>query len=293
MTFSYVSAENSWDDIESFYSVGIDITKERELQERQRTALEEAYQMARVANAAKTHFLSSMSHDIRTPMNAIMGMTAIAKANLNSPEKLGDCLDKINTSSKHLLNLINEVLDMSKIESGKVSLAMTQVNLPRMIREITDMCRPLVNEKHQQFQINMGQVRHKNVIMDGERLCQVLMNLLSNAIKYTPEGGRIAMPLEVCGEEEYEISGSEDKSRDSENADPERVIDLSGKKVLLAEDNDINREIAEELLRMHHIIVDSVENGQLAMEMFKGSPPGEYSAIVMDIQMSQRPAVWG
>ncbi|MEQ2679113.1 histidine kinase dimerization/phospho-acceptor domain-containing protein [Enterocloster citroniae] len=149
MTFSYVSAENSWDDIESFYSVGIDITKERELQERQRTALEEAYQMARVANAAKTHFLSSMSHDIRTPMNAIMGMTAIAKANLNSPEKLGDCLDKINTSSKHLLNLINEVLDMSKIESGKVSLAMTQVNLPRMIREITDMCRPLVNEKHQ------------------------------------------------------------------------------------------------------------------------------------------------
>ena len=88
MTFSYVSAENSWDDIESFYSVGIDITKERELQERQRTALEEAYQMARVANAAKTHFLSSMSHDIRTPMNAIMGMTAIAKANLNSPEKL-------------------------------------------------------------------------------------------------------------------------------------------------------------------------------------------------------------
>lgn len=371
MTFSYVSAENSWDDIGSFYSVGIDITKERELQERQRTALEEAYQVARVANAAKTNFLSSMSHDIRTPMNAIMGMTAIAQANLGSPEKVGDCLDKINTSSRHLLSLINEVLDMSKIESGKVSLTMAQVNLPRMIREITDMCRPLVNEKRQTFRVIGKKVHHVNVITDGERLCQVLMNLLSNAIKYTPEGGLITLkinerqsmipnkrqyefvctdngigiseeflphifdafsrandsrisriqgtglgmaitenivrmmngtigveseedkgstftvsiPLEVCGDEENENSGFSHKRADSESENRDREANLSGKKVLLAEDNDINREIVEELLQMHHIIVDSVEDGQLARQAFEGSQPGEYSAILMDIQM--------
>lgn len=370
MTFSYVSAENSWDDIDSFYTVGIDITKERELQERQRNALEEAYQVARVANAAKTNFLSSMSHDIRTPMNAIMGMTAIAKANLESPDKVGDCLDKINTSSRHLLNLINEVLDMSKIESGKVSLALTQVNLPRMLRELTDMCRPLVNEKRQIFRVSVGQVLHENVITDGERLRQVLMNLLSNAIKYTPEGGKITLlvnerrtmapnkyqyeficidngigiskeflprifdafsraddsrisriqgtglgmaitenivrmmngtidvkseeekgstftvsiPLEACGEEEAESGESSGKETALESRD-KKTADLSGKRVLLAEDNDINREIVEELLQMHQITVDSVENGQQAREAFESSAPGDYSVILMDIQM--------
>ena len=114
MTYSYVSGEESWDGIESFYSVGIDITKEREEQEIQRRVLNEAYQTARVANAAKTNFLSAMSHDIRTPMNAVMGMTEIAQANLDAPDKIRDCLNKISSSSQHLLSLINEVLDMSK-----------------------------------------------------------------------------------------------------------------------------------------------------------------------------------
>ena len=120
MTFCYASGENSWDGIPSFYSIGIDLTKDRAEQERQKKALEEAYQAARVANSAKTNFLSSMSHDIRTPMNAIMGMAAIAQANLSSPEKIRDCLSKINVSSRHLLSLVNEVLDMSRIESGKM-----------------------------------------------------------------------------------------------------------------------------------------------------------------------------
>ena len=97
MTYNYVSSEDSWDGIESFYSVGIDVTKDREEQERQRKLLEDAYQTARVANSAKTNFLSSMSHDIRTPMNAIMGMAEIAQANLESPEKVRDCLNKIGT----------------------------------------------------------------------------------------------------------------------------------------------------------------------------------------------------
>lgn len=148
MTYSYVSGEESWDGIESFYSVGIDITKEREEQEIQRRVLNEAYQTARVANAAKTNFLSAMSHDIRTPMNAVMGMTEIAQANLDAPDKIRDCLNKISSSSQHLLSLINEVLDMSKIESGKVNMTLEPVNLQGLTDIVADMCRPLVNEKN-------------------------------------------------------------------------------------------------------------------------------------------------
>ena len=158
ITLGYVSSEDSWDGIESFYSIYIDVTKERKEQARQRMALEDAYQAARVASLAKTNFLSSMSHDIRTPMNAIMGMVAIAQANLNSSEKIHDCLNKISTSSRHLLSLINEVLDMSKIESGKIDLTLEQINLPNLIQSITDMCRPLLAEKNQQFKISIGQI---------------------------------------------------------------------------------------------------------------------------------------
>ena len=150
-----------------------------------RQALEDAYELARVSSAAKTNFLSSMSHDIRTPMNAIMGMTAIAQANLASPEKVHTCLEKINVSSRHLLNLINEVLDMSKIESGKIDLAMEIVSLPDLLQNVMDMCRPLIAEKHQEFHISASRVRHENVVTDSGRLQQVFMNLLSNAVKYT------------------------------------------------------------------------------------------------------------
>lgn len=211
MTFSYVSSEESWDGIESFYSVGIDITKDREEQARQRKALEDACQAAQVASAAKSNFLSSMSHDIRTPMNAIMGMAAIARANLNSPGKVHDCLNKIGTSGKHLLSLINEVLDMSKIESGKIDLALEQVNLPGILQDVMDMCGPLITEKRQQFQISIGQVQHEDVIADGDRLQQILMNLLSNAIKYTHEEGTITLriseqPSQAHGKSQYEFT---------------------------------------------------------------------------------------
>ncbi len=192
-TLCYVSGEESWDGIPSFYSVGIDVTQERMEQKRQHKALEDAYQSARVANSAKTNFLSSMSHDIRTPMNAIMGMAAIAQANLSSPEKVHSCLNKINVSSRHLLSLINEVLDMSKIESGKIDLLPENIHLPELIQNVSDMCKPLVAEKKQEFKINIGKVRHEKIIADGDRLQQVFMNLLSNAIKYTPEGGKISL----------------------------------------------------------------------------------------------------
>ena len=148
------------------------------------------------ANMAKTRFLSSMSHDIRTPMNAIIGMSVIAQSNLNSPDKIQDCLAKINTSSRHLLNLINEVLDMSKIESGKIDLIYEEVSLPKLIEDVMDVFRPLVAEKYQTLQVNANRVRHEHVVTDKGRLQQVLVNLLSNAVKYTPEGGNIGLRIQ-------------------------------------------------------------------------------------------------
>lgn len=195
ITLSYVSKEDSWDGIPSFYSVGIDVTREREEQELQRHALEDAYQAARVASDAKTNFLSSMSHDIRTPMNAIMGMTAIAQTNLHTPEKVSDCLNQINVSSRHLLSLINEVLDMSKIESGKINLMPEDVDLPDLMQDVMNMCRPLIAAKHQELRISAGRVQHEKIVADGDRLQQVFMNLLSNAVKYTPEGGVISLRI--------------------------------------------------------------------------------------------------
>lgn len=195
MTVSYASAEESWDGIPSFYSVGVDITKERAEQTRQRQALEVAYEAAHVANTAKTNFLSAMSHDIRTPMNAIMGMTAIAQANLRSPDKVHDCLEKINVSSRHLLSLINDILDISKIENGKNDLLFERVDLPELLQDITDMCRPLIDEKHLNFQFSATQIRHEKVMTDGNHLRQVFVNLLSNAIKYTPAGGSIGLTV--------------------------------------------------------------------------------------------------
>lgn len=195
ITLCYIDAKESWDDIPSLYSVGIDVTKERLEQNRQRQALEDAYQSLHVANLAKSNFLSSMSHDIRTPMNAIIGMTAIAKMNLQTPEKVSGCLEKINVSSKHLLQLINEVLDMSKIESGKVDLVLEAVSLPEVVDNIVSMCQPLILEKQHKFKVNIGKVRNEHVLTDGDRLQQVFMNLLSNAVKYTPPGGCISMTI--------------------------------------------------------------------------------------------------
>ena len=147
------------------------------------------------ANRAKSEFLSNMSHDIRTPMNAIVGMTAIATANIDDPQQVQNCLKKIGLSSKHLLGLINDVLDMSKIESGKMTLNPDQVSLREMVDGIVSICQPQVRAKRQQFDVFVHDISAENVICDSVRLNQVLINLLSNAIKFTPEGGRIHMAL--------------------------------------------------------------------------------------------------
>ena len=160
-----------------------------------RAAAEEARRDAEHANQAKSEFLSNMSHDIRTPMNAIVGMTAIATANIDNQQQVQHCLKKIALSSKHLLNLINDVLDMSKIESGKMTLNLDQVSLREVVDGIVSICQPQVKAKHQQFDVFIHDISTENVLCDSVRLNQVLLNLLSNAIKFTPEGGEIHMAL--------------------------------------------------------------------------------------------------
>ena len=161
----------------------------------QMNELEKARQVALEANKAKSEFLANMSHDIRTPMNAIVGMTAIAAAHIDDRKQVENCLRKITLSSKHLLGLINDVLDMSKIESGKLTLATEQISLKEVVEGIVNIMQPQVKTKKQTFDIHVKNILTENVWCDGVRLNQVLLNLLSNATKYTPEGGSIHLSL--------------------------------------------------------------------------------------------------
>lgn len=165
------------------------------MSKKQMSLLSHAQQEAERANRAKSVFLSSMSHDIRTPMNAIMGMTTIASKNIDKPEQVKDCLRKITLSSKHLLGLINDVLDMSKIESGKLLLNRELVSLREATDSIVNIVQPQIKAKKQNFDVFIQNIQTETVYIDGIRLNQVLLNLLSNALKFTPEGGTITMSM--------------------------------------------------------------------------------------------------
>ena len=329
--------------------------------ERAQDRAEEARKEAEHANRAKSEFLSNMSHDIRTPMNGIVGMTAIATANLDDREQVENCLKKITLSSRHLLGLINDVLDMSKIESGNMVLNMEQLSLREAVEGVVSICQPQVEAKGQRFDVSVRDISAENVMCDGVRLNQVLINLLSNAIKFTPDGGRIQLTLyqedSPRGEgfvrvriqvkdngigmsEEFQkrifdsfaredsqrvhrtegtglgmaitkfivvdaMGGAIDvKSRRGEGAEfnvtldleragaaeeaeapAERGRDLSGRRVLVAEDNELNWEIASELLGEEGLLLDWAENGQTCVEMLQSSPVGYYDAILMDVRM--------
>jgi len=157
--------------------------------------LEEARRMAEEASRSKSEFLSNMSHDIRTPMNAIVGMTTIALANIDQKDRVENCLKKIVLSSKHLLGLINDVLDMSKIESGKMTLNVELVSLREIMDGVVGIIQPQVKAKQQRFDIFIYDITSENVLCDSVRFNQILLNLLSNAVKFTPEGGAIEVKL--------------------------------------------------------------------------------------------------
>lgn len=350
----------------AFRNISSEKQKELEHREEERKAkqaLEEAYAAANRANQAKSEFLSKMSHDIRTPMNAILGMAAVAEGYLEDKAKVADCLSKIRMSGDHLLGLINAVLDMSKIESGSVCLTESVFSLNGMMREIGLMIRPDTEQKEQHLEVYVGDLSHDAVYGDLVRVKEILLNLLSNAVKYTPKKGCIRAALEEkpsgkdhvgCYEFTVEDNGigmspafQEKMFTPFERAADARVrgiqgtglglaitrnlvqmmngtiqvesrldegtrfvvtvfMKLAGEKagrchntgnpsgtaafepgarILLAEDNDLNREIVQELLMLQGLETACAVNGREAVDLFAGNPPGTYALILMDIQM--------
>ncbi len=158
-------------------------------------ALDQLSQEALHASKAKSEFLSNMSHDIRTPMNAIVGMTSIAVSNIDDKEQVKNCLRKITISSRHLLGLINDVLDMSKIESGKLTLSTEHISLREVIDSVVSIIQPQVNVKQQSFDVFIWDISTEDVCCDSVRLNQILLNILGNSVKFTPAGGSIRLSL--------------------------------------------------------------------------------------------------
>lgn len=349
--------------------IATDVQESHSRNEQLMNSLKEAYQSAEEANKAKSIFLSSMSHDIRTPMNGILGMTQIAMNHLNDPARILDCLQKIDDSSRHLLELINEVLDMSKIESGDTTLHEEPLYLSKTMKIVDGVCRQAAVDKHQIFDMDIEEIRDDHVLADPVRLRQVLINLISNGVKYTPEHGCVQVKVTqgnsfaegkasyffvvkdngIGMSEEFQkklfepfsrednsmtnatqgtglglsiaksiiaqMGGSievksiqgkgttflvrldlklveEEKEADqallAAEAGEEKKKDpgfLKGRRIMLVEDNELNREIAYELLSESGLIVDVAENGQEAIKLLGIRPENYYELIFMDIQM--------
>ena len=367
--------------------VARDITEEKIRELKQQEFLTQALEAAQQANKAKTTFLNSMSHDIRTPMNAIIGFTTLAQNHLNDRAKVEDYLRKISTSGNHLLSLINDILDMSRIESGAVQLDEKAVYLPDLFNDLCAIVQNLVDSKNLHLVIDTQEVVHEDVLTDKLRLSQMLLNVVSNAVKFTQPGGEIIIrlmekPCNLKRYATYEISVKDNgvgmskefvghifdafsreysstvsgiqgtglgmaitknivdmmggdiqvesekgkgslftvtlnlrlademaenvpskkesifTSEDGEELIPSAVCektvkdeekkkscDYSGKRILLVEDNELNREIATAILEENGMKVDSVEDGDIAVARINEEPAGKYDLILMDIQM--------
>ena len=189
----------------------IDNTELVESERKQKALLESTLAQAQQANAAKTTFLSNMSHDMRTPMNAIIGFSAIAASHIDNVERVKDCLDKIMSSSNHLLSLINDILDMSRIESGKVQIQEQECNLSELLHTLANIIQPQVKGKKLDFFIDTIDVTDEDIYADPLKLNQIFINILGNAVKFTPEGGTVSFrmcqkPCAVKGYGTYEFS---------------------------------------------------------------------------------------
>lgn len=176
--------------------ISMDVSQEKKAEIESHKALEDAYKAAENASRAKSEFLSNMSHDIRTPMNAIVGLTAIAGANIDNKARVMECLRKITKSSRHLLGLVNEVLDMARIESGKMSLSEEDFSLPELVDNLVTLTKPSIDEHKHALEVHIRHIEHEAVCGDSLKIQQLFVNLLSNAIKYTPDGGNITFSIE-------------------------------------------------------------------------------------------------
>lgn len=334
----------------------VDEEKQRQLQ--QTRLLKESLDAMKKTVEAKNLFFANMSHDMRTPLNAIIGMSELAERHLGQQDKMADYLKKINLSSKHLLGLINDVLEMAKFEQGKLSLENKPFLLRESIEQAVDIFRIQAKNEQKEF-VTEYEIHNDRVEGDLFRIQQVLNNLLSNALKFTPEGGKIRLSVTQLNEgnyPKYRISVSDTgvgmseeflskifipferetrfgarnvsgtglgmpivhsivmqmegqitvESRLGEGStftvilplqlaeDAESVAvlpveeaDLAGKRVLLAEDNELNMEISAELLEMLGIEVHKAWNGREALDLFAGSEEGYFDAVLMDMQMPE------
>jgi signal transduction histidine kinase/ActR/RegA family two-component response regulator len=312
---------------------------------------------------AKSTFLSNMSHDIRTPMNAIIGYTMLARKEENLSPKTEEYLTKIETSSQHLLALINDVLDMSRIESGKIDLEPKKTNLVKTMNEVHDMFLNQMETKGLHYTVSAVDITNKTVMCDVSRLNRILLNLISNAYKFTPQGGNIGVTLRQTGADAetgfYELrvkdtgmgmsrefaarvfdayererttavdniqgtglgmaitkslvnlmggtiaveteqgKGTEfiirvgfplaEEEPEAETDDRSKVVklqaDFRNKRMLLVEDNVINREIAQMILMELGFKVETAEDGKIGLDKVAASAPGYYDGVLMDIQM--------
>ncbi len=341
------------------------VDEETEREMKQRADMQKALSMAEAASKAKSSFLSNMSHDIRTPMNAIIGFTTLAEKHIDNQELVKADLEKIKSSSSYLLSLINDVLDMSRIESGKIKLKLGPCTLDEILKDVDTVIKAQLQTKPMNYSVTCNGSVSKRIICDKLRINQVLINILGNAVKYTPENGKIEftitetesteentsysfsvkdngigmseefqakmfVPFErgenknsvyiqgtglglaisksliemmdgsisvkskenegsefVVGftfENVTENSSVKDKKESSDEPAKE-VYNFKGLRILLVEDNSLNREIARELLKNVGFIIDEAENGKIALQIIEDAPEDYYNLILMDVMM--------
>ena len=237
--------------------------------------LKQALAEAQTANQAKSDFLSRMSHDIRTPINGILGMLEIIHCKRKDEARVDDALGKIKTSAKHLLTLINSVLDMSKLVSGNITIKNENFNLQQTLRECYIMLETQIQASNIHYTVQTDELKHCNLYGNELHLRQVLLNLLSNAIKYNKPKGAVTLPFALS------------KQKTVAQDDVEQKQGLSGLHLLIAEDNALNLEIIEFLLKEAGATYDCAHNGREAVELFAAHEAGTYDAVLLDVMMPE------
>ncbi len=253
-----------------------------------RQQLQSALSSAEHASQAKTVFLNNMSHDIRTPMNAVIGFTSLAQSHIDDKEQVRDYLSKIMTSSQHLLSLINDALDMSQIENGSVTIDESPLSISKLLQDIRTITQNGIDSKGLNFYIDTQDITDDTIMRDNLKLQQVLLNILGNSIKFTPSGGTITVNSTEGEGSEFIVClrfAVNQESLSPEKDNSLKTEPLSVKKILLVEDNVLNEEIARTILTDHDFIVDSAFNGSEAVSKVKNNIQNDYDLILMDIRM--------